>query len=65
MKSNKANKSNKSNEKKIFNKKLALKLRENGCEIVRTEPNKLKPQFDVYIFSDTPKLHEVLDEVFG
>lgn len=61
----KSNKSNKANEKKIFNRKLALALREKGCEIIRTEPNKLKPQFDVYIFIDTPMLHEALDEVFG
>jgi len=51
------------NEKKIFNRRLALALRQRGCEIIRTEPNRTKPQFDVYIFNDNPKLHKALDEV--
>lgn len=56
---------NETNEKKIFNRKLALELRKKGCEIIRTEPNRTKPHFDVYVFSDTPKLHKALDEVLG
>ena len=42
--------------KKVFTKKLAIYLRNNGFEIVGTEVNYKFPQYDVYMFEDTPKL---------
>ena len=56
-------KSNESNEKKIFNRRLALELRKRGFEIIRTEPNFYKPEFDVYIFIDSVELQSALTEI--
>lgn len=49
-------------EKKVFTKKMALYLRQHGFEIIKTEPNTYKPQFDVYIFYDTPELAAAITE---
>lgn len=48
--------------KKIFSRKLAIYLRENGCKIIGTEVNKHKPNLDVYIFEDCEKLQQKLTE---
>lgn len=56
---------NVTNEKKIFKRTIALELRNRGFKIIRTEPNRCKPQFDVYLFEDTPWLRKALDEVLG
>ncbi len=50
------------NEKKIFSKRMALYLRQHGCKIIKTEPNIYKPQFDVYIFKDTPDLQAAMTD---
>ena len=57
------NATNETNEKKIFNRRLAVELRKKGCEIIRTEPNFYKPEFDVYIFKDSNKLQLALTEL--
>ena len=49
-------------EKKIFSKKMALFLRQHGCRVIKTEPNLYRPQFDVYIFLDTPELEAAIAE---
>lgn len=59
----KTNMTNGSNEKKIFNRRLALALRERGFNIIRTEPNFYKPEFDVYIFDDSANLQLALTEI--
>ena len=51
------------NEKKIFNRRLALALRERGFDIIRTEPNFYKPEFNVYIFKDSDELQSALTEI--
>lgn len=56
-------KSNESNEKKIFNRRLALALRKRGFDIIKTEPNFYKPEFDVYIFNDSDELQSALTEI--
>jgi hypothetical protein len=56
-------KSNELNEKKIFNRRLALTLRKRGFEIIKTEPNFYKPEFDVYIFKDSVELQSALTEI--
>ena len=57
------NKTNITNEKKIFNRRLALALRKKGFEIIKTEPNFYKPEFDVYIFNDSVELQSALTEI--
>lgn len=56
-------KSNETNEKKIFNRRLALELRKRGFNIIKTEPNFYKPEFDVYIFQDSGELQRALTEL--
>lgn len=56
-------KSNELNEKKIFNRRLALALRKRGFEIIKTEPNFYKPEFDVYIFNNSVELQSALTEI--
>lgn len=48
---------------KVFTKRLAIKLREQGFKIVRTEINSRKPQFDIYCFEDTPALRAAVEEL--
>ena len=47
-------------EKKIFTKKLAIYLRKKGFRIVGTEVNYKYPQYDVYVFKDTPELRNAM-----
>ena len=49
--------------KKIFTRRLALELRKRGFDIVATEPNPNKPQFDVYLFEDTPSFQKALSDI--
>ena len=56
-------KSNELNEKKIFNRRLALALRKRGFEIINTEPNFYKPEFDVYVFENSAELQSALTEI--
>lgn len=46
--------------KKVYTKKIAIYLREHGFKIVGTEVNKKRPEFDVYLFEDTPSLEEAM-----
>ena len=62
-KSNVSNRTNEKNEKKIFNRRLALELRNRGFRIIATEPNFYKPEFDVYIFVDSDELQSALTEI--
>ena len=59
----KSNKTNTTNEKKIFNRRLALALRNKGFSIIKTEPNFYKPEFDVYIFENSVELQSALTEI--
>jgi hypothetical protein len=42
----------------IYNKKMALYLREKGFRIINTAPNRNKPFFDVYFFEDSENLQK-------
>ena len=55
--------SNKTKIKKVFSKRLARELRFKGLCIVGVEPNKYKPEFNVYLFEDTPELQRAFSEV--
>lgn len=46
--------------KKIFTRKLAVYLRECGFKIVGTEVNFKHPEYDVWLFENTPKLTEAI-----
>lgn len=48
--------------KKVFSINMAVYLRERGCRIIRTEVNRYRPEYDVWIFEDTDELHKALDE---
>lgn len=51
--------------KKIFTKKLALELRKAGFDIIATEPNYKKPQFDVYVFEETKTFNDALKKILS
>ena len=53
------------NTKIIYSKRVALELRNKGFKIIKTVPNKYKPQFDAYIFESTQELQEALDVILG
>ena len=42
----------------VYNKKMALYLREKGFRIINTAPNRNKPFFDVYFFEDNENLQK-------
>lgn len=46
---------------KVFSKKLAYELRLQGFPCYGTEPSEKFPQYDVYLFPDTPKLREAVE----
>lgn len=50
------------NIKKIYTRKVAYDLRKMGFKILKTEPNERKPEFDVYLFEDTPEFQEAFGE---
>lgn len=50
----------KSMTKKIFTRKLAVYLRERGFKIVGTEVNFKHPEYDVWLFKNTPELTEAI-----
>ncbi|MBV7509623.1 hypothetical protein KW850_31370 [Bacillus sp. sid0103] len=47
--------------KRIFKKTLAINLMQNGCELVKVEPNKHNPSLQVYHFELNEKLKDSLD----
>lgn len=50
-------------EKVIFSRKMAYELRKAGFNIIRVEPNRRKPEFDVYIFEDTQDLCDAMNKL--
>lgn len=46
--------------KKIFTRKLAVYLRERGFKIIGTEVNFKHPEYDVWLFENTPELTEAI-----
>lgn len=47
----------------VYTRWLAYELRKLGFQILRTTINEYHPQFDVYIFEDTPALHQKIVEL--
>ena len=40
----------------VYSQRLAQKLRNQGFRQIRTEPNKTKPQFKVFVFENSTDL---------
>lgn len=49
------------NERIIYSKKLALVLRQQGFELVRTGINENFPQYNTYIFKNDEKLQDAIN----
>lgn len=47
----------------VFMNTLAFKLERAGFKVIKIAPNKKKPQFNVYFFEDTLKLHEAIHQL--
>ena len=50
-------------EKAVFKRWIAVELRLLGYKIIRVEPNRLRPQYDVYIFEDDGHLGEIMNRL--
>ena len=50
-------------EKTIYTKRVAYELRKQGFPIVRVEVNPNKPQFDCWVFEETPELLEAFIKI--
>jgi len=48
---------------KIFKREIALKLIQQGNNLVYTEPNRNKIWFSVFCFENTEKLHNDLSKI--
>ena len=48
---------------KIFNARLANALVKKGFSIIGTEPNMKHPQFDVFLFEDSPAFRSALNNM--
>lgn len=47
----------------IYTRKIAIKLRERGFPIVKTDVNHRYPQFDCYFFLDTEDFQKELSKI--
>ena len=47
----------------IYTKKLAFRLSEKGCKLIRTGINENFPQFDTYIFEDNQEFQTAMSEI--
>ena len=47
----------------VKNRRIAYELRKLGYKILRTEPNKFRPELDVYIFKNEKGLKEELNRL--
>lgn len=47
----------------VFSKRLAKDLMKKGYELLEQQPNKFKPQYNVYFFKDTEEIRESVKEI--
>lgn len=47
----------------IFMRRVAFRLEKRGFKVIKIEPNKKRPEYNVYYFEDTLELHNALAEV--
>ena len=50
----------KNNYYRVYTRWLAVELRRKGFKIISTDINENHPQFDVWLFDDTPELHQAI-----
>ena len=50
-------------EYKIYTRWLAFELRKRGFPILKTEINEYHPQFDVWLFEDSPELQAAISRL--
>ena len=50
-------------EKIIFSRRVAYELRKAGCKLIRTDINKIYPQYYVWFFEDNDFLQKTLTEI--
>lgn len=48
--------------KAVTSRRIAWRLRKEGFKILSVEPDRSKPEFDVYIFKVAPGFQEKLDQ---
>ena len=48
------------NTKSVTSRRIAWLLRKDGYRIIKTVPNRYRPDFDVYIFDAVPGFEEAL-----
>ena len=48
--------------KAVTSRRIAWRLRKEGFKILSVEPDRSKPEFDVYIFKVVPGFEENLDQ---
>lgn len=46
----------------IYTRRMAYELRKKGFKIIKVIPDENKPQFDNYVFINTPELQEAMSE---
>lgn len=51
--------------KKVFSSKIANELINQGFHMIGVEPNMKKPQFNVFLFENTPELQEAFDKIIS
>lgn len=49
----------------IYTRRVAYELRMRGFNIVKVVPDRVKPQFDNFVFEDSPELRAALEEIAG
>lgn len=48
---------------RIYTRRIAVELRKKGFNIIKTEVNERFPQYDVYLFYDSPSLREAFSKI--
>lgn len=51
--------------KAVRSKRIAWLLRKAGYTILSVEPDRHKPEYDVYIFEKTPDFQDAFDKMIG
>ena len=64
-KGDKQMKANEISTRRIFSRNIALELRKQGFNIVRTEVNKKHPQYDVYVFESNDEFIKALNKLIN
>jgi len=49
----------------VFSKRLAKTLVKMGYEIKQTAPNKLRPNYSVYMFDNTDEIRRAIEQAIG